>query len=86
VSAPAWSSRREFARELEHPDEELNLARAALLVAREEYPQLPIDRYLMRLDVLAEETRDRLGSESAPPHRPPRLPVPAQPPTSPATA
>ena len=67
VSAPAWSSRRDFARELERPDEELNLARVALLVAREEYPQLPIDRYLMRLDVLAEETRDRLGSENAPP-------------------
>ena len=67
MSAPAWSSRREFARELERPEEELNLARAALLVAREEYPQLPMDRYLMRLDVLAEETRDRLGSESAPP-------------------
>ncbi len=67
MSAPASSSRHEFARELEHPEEDLNLARAALLVAREEYPQLPIERYLMRLDVLAEETRDRLGSESAPP-------------------
>ena len=67
MSAPASSSRREFAREVERPEEELNLARAALLVATEEYPQLPIDRYLMRLDVLAEETRDRLGSESAPP-------------------
>ena len=52
---------------MERPEEELNLARAALLVAREEYPQLPIDRYLMRLDMLAEEARDRLGSESAPP-------------------
>ena len=67
MSAPAWSSRQEFAREVERPEEELNLARAALLVAREEYPQLPIDRYLMRLDVLAEETRDRLGSESVAP-------------------
>lgn len=66
MSAPAWSSRKEFAREVERPEEELDLARAALLVAREEYPQLPVDRYIMRLDVLAEETRDRLGSESAP--------------------
>ena len=67
MSAPAWSSRQEFTRELERPDEEMNLARAALLVAREEYVQLPVERYLLRLDLLAEETRDRLGSESVPP-------------------
>lgn len=64
---PAWSARREFAREVERPDEEMNLARAALLVAREEYVQLPVDRYLMRLDLHAEETRDRLGAETVPP-------------------
>lgn len=64
---PAWSSRREFTREVERPDEEMNLARAALLVAREEYVQLPVERYLLRLDLLAEETRDRLGAESVPP-------------------
>lgn len=45
----------------------MNLARAALLVAREEYAQLPVERYLLRLDLLAEETRDRLGAESVPP-------------------
>ena len=67
MSAPASSSRHEFAREVELPEEDLNLARAALLVAREEYPQLPVERYLVRLDALAEETRDRLGSETAAP-------------------
>ena len=67
MSAPAWSSRHEFAREVDRPEEEMNLARAALLVAREEYLQLPVDRYLVRLDVLAEEARDRLGVETAPP-------------------
>jgi regulator of sirC expression with transglutaminase-like and TPR domain len=46
-------------------DEEINLARAALMVAREEYPQLSEDRYLGRLDLLAEETRDRLDDENA---------------------
>lgn len=66
VSAPAQSSRQELARELEQPEPKLNLARAALLVAREEYPQLPVDPYLARLDLLAEEARDRLGGESAP--------------------
>ncbi len=67
MNTPAWSTRKEFAREVERPEEELNLARAALLVAKEEYPQLPVDRYLVRLDVLAEDVRDRLGSEAAPP-------------------
>ena len=63
---PAQSVRQDFAREMERPEEELRLARAALLIAREEYPQLPLNRYLVRLDVLAEEVRDRLGSETAP--------------------
>jgi len=44
----------------------MDLARAALLVAREEYPQLPVERYRSRLDLLAEETRDLLGSETGP--------------------
>lgn len=67
MNAPAWSARQEFAREVERPEEDLDLARAALLVAREEYVQLPVDRYLVRLDVLAEEACDRLGSERGPP-------------------
>ncbi|MDH3206961.1 MAG: tetratricopeptide repeat protein [Gemmatimonadota bacterium] len=44
----------------------MNLARAALLVAKEEYPQLPIDLYLARLDQVAEEVKDRLACENAP--------------------
>ncbi len=35
-------------------------------MAREEYPQLPVERYLGRLEELAEETKDRLNGESAP--------------------
>lgn len=49
------------------PDQDLDLARAALLVAREEYPQLPVERYLSRLDLIAEEVQDRLDGESAEP-------------------
>jgi regulator of sirC expression with transglutaminase-like and TPR domain len=48
-------------------DGDLDLARVALLVAQEQYPQLPIEMYLARLDSLAEEVRGRLGQESAPP-------------------
>jgi regulator of sirC expression with transglutaminase-like and TPR domain len=44
----------------------MNLARAALLIANEEYPQLPVDLYLARLDQIAEEVQDRLACENAP--------------------
>jgi regulator of sirC expression with transglutaminase-like and TPR domain len=58
--------RQRFAAEVQKSDTDLNLALAALLVAQEEYPQLPLDPYLGRLDILAEETRDRLDGETAP--------------------
>jgi regulator of sirC expression with transglutaminase-like and TPR domain len=51
--------------EVSQADEEINLARAAIMVAQEEYPQLPEERYLGRLDLLAEGTRDRLDDENA---------------------
>lgn len=44
----------------------MDLARAALLVAKEEYPQLSVDLYLARLDQVAEEVKDRLSNETAP--------------------
>jgi regulator of sirC expression with transglutaminase-like and TPR domain len=58
--------RQRFAAEVQKSDADLNLALAALLVAQEEYSQLPVDPYLGRLDLLAEETRDRLDGETAP--------------------
>lgn len=67
VTAPASSPRRDFARALARPDAEIDLAYLALLVAREEYPQLPPEPYLARLDQMAEEVRGRLGDETAPP-------------------
>ncbi len=66
MSAPSRSARQLLAEELARPDAEMNLARACLLVAKEEYPQLCVDLYLARLDQLAEEARDRLGDETAP--------------------
>jgi len=66
VTAPAVSPRRKLADELGRAEGEMNLARAALLVAKEEYPQLPVDLYLARLDQVAEEAKDRLADESAP--------------------
>lgn len=66
VTPSALSPREAFAREVNRADEEVDLARAALHVAREEYPQLPVEPHLVRLDQLAEEVRDRLADETAP--------------------
>ncbi len=67
VTAPAPSPRQAFVREAARPEAEFDLAHMALLVAREEYPQLPSEPYLARLDQLAEEVRGRLANETAPP-------------------
>jgi len=60
------SPRKRFEAEIQQTDREINLARAALLVAQEEYPQLPVEHYLGRLEELSEETKGRLNGESAP--------------------
>jgi regulator of sirC expression with transglutaminase-like and TPR domain len=64
VSVPAPRSR--FRAEVAKDDSEVDLARAALLIAAEEYPQLVPEAYLRRLDELAERVRDRQGDETAP--------------------
>lgn len=66
VPVPQRSPRHRLAEELARPEAELDLARAALLVAQEEYPQLSVDLYLARLDQVAEEVKDRLANETAP--------------------
>ena len=47
--------------------EDLDLARAALLIAEDEYPQLAAEPYLHRLDLFSEMVHDRLANESAAP-------------------
>lgn len=66
MTVPVPTPRSRFARLVEQRDEEIELARAALLIAAEEYPQLVPDLYLRRLDILSERVRDRLSDESAP--------------------
>lgn len=66
MNAPRTPPRQHFARAVDRPDDGVDLALAALLVAQEEYPQLPVEGYLARLDALAEEVKDRLANESAP--------------------
>jgi regulator of sirC expression with transglutaminase-like and TPR domain len=58
--------RQRLAELASRPDPEIDLARGALLIAAEEYRQLQEAPYLRRLDLLAEQVRDRLGPETAP--------------------
>ena len=52
--------RERFARIVNDPEEQLDLAEAALLIAKEEQPNLDIEAYLHRLDELAAAVRGRL--------------------------
>lgn len=67
VNQRGTSPRTLLADELARSEPDLDLARAALLIAKEEYPQLSVELYLARLDQIAEEVKDRLADEAAPP-------------------
>ena len=55
----------EFRSAVERPEHALDLGRAALAIARPEYPELDIGAYLGRIDALAEEVNKHLtGNES----------------------
>ncbi len=51
---------------MNRPEEEIDLATAALLIAREEYQRLQIPLYLNRLDRMAEEIAADLGAKREP--------------------
>ena len=55
-------TRKAFAALLSLPDDAIDLGHAALLIAREEYPDLDVGRYLARLDGMAEEIARRMRS------------------------
>jgi regulator of sirC expression with transglutaminase-like and TPR domain len=59
-------ARRRFADLASGPDDRINLAEAALLIAQEEYPGLEIGVYLQRLDELAAAAGTAVGSSRAP--------------------
>jgi regulator of sirC expression with transglutaminase-like and TPR domain len=52
--------RKAFAALVALPDEAIDLAQASLLIAREEYPDLEVGRYLSRLDEIGQAIRERL--------------------------
>jgi regulator of sirC expression with transglutaminase-like and TPR domain len=55
-----------FEEAVSRPDDEIDLAEAALLVAQEQYADLDRDHYLGVLDGLAEKAAQRIGDETEP--------------------
>ncbi len=58
--------RRQLDALLTRPDREVNLGEAALLIAAEEYPDLDVRDYLVRLDEMGCALRQRLDEEPRP--------------------
>lgn len=52
--------RKRFAEIAARPDEAINIAEAGLCIAQEEYPDLDIDEYLSRLEVLGTAAREQI--------------------------
>jgi regulator of sirC expression with transglutaminase-like and TPR domain len=59
-------ARQAFYRETQQPDHQINLAKAALYLAQEEYPELDPDAYLKALDDMAEKITASLPAELYP--------------------
>ena len=55
-----------FYQEINQPDDQIDLAKAALYIAQAEYPDLDIDAYLNALDVMAADVEDLLPVERYP--------------------
>lgn len=59
-------ARQYFLYETDRPDEQINLAKAALYIAQEEYLSLDLEAYLNALDTMADEVQQQLPSERYP--------------------
>jgi regulator of sirC expression with transglutaminase-like and TPR domain len=60
------SARQYFYQEIQRSDEDINLAKAALYIAQEEYANLDIEEYLNALDTMASEIQERLPESRYP--------------------
>jgi regulator of sirC expression with transglutaminase-like and TPR domain len=60
------SARQYFYQEVQQSEEDIDLARAALYIAKEEYPRLDTEEYLNALDSMAMEVEERLPSSRYP--------------------
>src|SRR3972149_3835740 len=59
-------ARRLLAEMVSRKEEEIELARSALLFAKEEYPGLDVGKYLQKLELMAEEIKSRIGNNTDP--------------------
>ncbi len=59
-------ARQFFHREVQQPDEQIDLERAALYLAQEEYPEMEVEEYLNALDTMAADLKERSPNESYP--------------------
>lgn len=59
-------ARQRFYQEIHQPPDQIDLAKAALYLAQEEYPDLDVEEYLSALDAMAVEVRERLPREPYP--------------------
>jgi regulator of sirC expression with transglutaminase-like and TPR domain len=59
------SPREAFAQLAAQPDARIDVARGALLIAAEEYPNLDVEAYLARLDELAHAAAARMGGAAS---------------------
>ena len=57
----AQKIRREFADEVAKPESDINLARAALLIAAEDNPKLDIEYYLRQFDIFGTEAQRQIA-------------------------
>ena len=55
------SYRELFTREVRLPEDEIDLQRAALYIAGEEYPGLDVDAYLLAMDEMAQQVKASVG-------------------------
>lgn len=60
------SARQYFDQEIQQPDEHIDLGKAALYIAQEEYPNIDPEEYLNALDTMAVELQERLPSQRYP--------------------
>lgn len=59
-------ARQHFYHEINQPDQQIDLAKAALYIALEEYPEIEIDAYLNALDTMAADVSALLPDELYP--------------------
>ncbi|MFN6516753.1 MAG: SirB1 family protein [Nostoc sp. CreGUA01] len=59
-------ARQYFYQEIQQSDEEINLTKAALYIAQEEYPDLDPEEYLNALETMAWELQERLPDQRYP--------------------